>query len=86
MSHQDVPRKSEPVDTSSGNHTFAMDVDGIYYGGTAGTITAQLRDDTAARAWPVPAGQMYLLGRFIKVMKVGTDLTGLVGIVTDGPG
>jgi hypothetical protein len=73
-----IPDKSEPVDLTSGDHTFDMRVDAIFCS-TDGTVVARLRKDDDARSWPVKAGD-YLLGNFAEVLDTSSPTTGLIGV------
>ena len=82
MTRSPAPYKSEAVDISADDHTFALTtIDGIYVGGTGGVVRAQLVGDSGPQDWPVGPWQ-YLAGRFTKVFKVGTTAGSLVGYCT----
>jgi hypothetical protein len=78
------PVRSEVVDISSTDHTFAItNITAIYNNsGTTGTVVAKLVGDSASRPWKVVAGQ-YLIGRYTVVERSGTTLTAtndLIGV------
>jgi hypothetical protein len=73
-----IPDKSEPVDLTSGDHTFTLRVDAIFCSAD-GTVVARLRKDTADTEWAVKAGD-YLLGNFRLVRDTSSPSTGLIGV------
>ena len=75
QSWSDPARRSETVNISSTDHTFAIKSIGELHNATAagGTVTVRLVGDAADSVWYIPSGWT-IYGMFSIVRKTGTSL------------
>lgn len=71
-----IPHRSEVVDISAADHTFAIKTICGLHNATAagGTVTAKLGADSGNSIWYIPAGGS-VYGAFTTVIRTGTSLT-----------
>lgn len=82
-----APKSSEVVNIASADYTFTSKSIVAIYIGVSGDVIAQLAGDATARTWKNCVQGTYLLGAFVKVTKVGTTATNLIGVtgIYDAP-